>query len=519
MSVVSDFWTGIADGIDPSAQAHDDLPEDWEAWLRELFPSSVSKAFAPHQRELWEWVWAMGPERPRPHVAIWPREGGKSTNARAAVATLAARGVRRYALYVSGTQDQADSGVAGVGSLLESPAVAAYYPALGMRAVGKFGASRGWRRNRLQTMSGVCVDALGLEAKAIRGLLREGHRPDLIVLDDIDDLHDSLDATAKKIKTITHSILPTGTSHTAVLVTQNMIIPTGYVAGLASGTEGSLADRGVNGPVPAIRGLETYRWEIGKEIPQDVRGASVAELSRFEGVNGGITVRNIIIGGEATWGEGQSIEACQKLIDTYGLAAFLREQQHEVDEVEGALWTKDIIGRVGAAPDDLVRIVVAVDPSGGGDDVGIGAVGINRAGQLFVLEDATVRGNVGPARWGWTAVELYDRLRADRIVAEANFGGDMVAATIEVAAGTRVPVKLVTASRGKVIRAEPVVAAYEEGRVFHVGVLPELEAQQTRWVPGDPSPNRIDWLVWACTELLFPGPVRQRVALLHPPGL
>lgn len=519
MSVVSDFWTGIADGIDPSAPAHDDLPEDWESWLRELFPSSVSKPFAPHQRELWEWVWAMRAERPRPHVAIWAREGGKSTNARLAVAALLARGVRRYGLYISGTQEQADAGVADVAALLESPAVAAYYPALGQRAVGKFGTAKGWRRNRLQTMSGAVLEALGLEAKSVRGLLREHLRPDLHVYDDVDNLHDSLEATAKKIRTITRSILPTGTSRTAVLVVQNLIIPTGYVAGLASGAEGSLADRYVNGPVPAIHGLETYRWEIGQEIPQDVREASTVDLSHFQGINRGITVRNIIIGGEASWVEGQSIEACQKLIDTYGLAAFLREQQHEVEEVEGALWTKDMIGRVGAAPEDLVRIVVAVDPSGGGDDVGIGAAGINRAGQLFVLEDATVRGNVGPARWGWTAVELYDRLRADRIVAEANFGGDMVAATIEVAAGTRVAVKLVTASRGKVIRAEPVVAAYEEGRAFHVGVLPELEAEMTRWVPGDPSPNRIDWLVWACTELLFPDPVRQRVALMHPPGL
>ncbi|MFC3133541.1 DNA-packaging protein [Microbaculum marinum] len=161
-----------------------------------------------------------------------------------------------------------------------------------------------------------------------------------------------------------------------------------------------------------------------------------------------------------------------------------------------ALFRRDMIehGRVAAAP-ELQRIVVAVDPpagskaggsraggSGGGAACGIVAVGTGPApgaasgtasGTLYVLADSTVSG-AKPAGWAHRAVALYHRLAADRLIAEANQGGDMVAAVIgEVDAG--VPVKLVHARRGKWLRAEPVAALYEQGRVRHVGTLPELE--------------------------------------------
>lgn len=98
---------------------------------------------------------------------------------------------------------------------------------------------------------------------------------------------------------------------------------------------------------------------------------------------------------------------------------------------------------------------------------------------------------------------MYRSLRADRIVAEANFGGEMVAATIRAVDG-RVPVKLVHASRGKAVRAEPIVALYEQRRVHHVGLLPGLEDQLCSWAPtdGGPSPDRLDALVWALTALM-----------------
>jgi hypothetical protein len=98
---------------------------------------------------------------------------------------LGAREKRRYALYVSMTQEQADDHVANVAALLESPAIAAHYPALGQRLVGKFGNPKGWRRNRVRAASGFTVDAIGLDTAA-RGIKLEDARPDLIILDDID---------------------------------------------------------------------------------------------------------------------------------------------------------------------------------------------------------------------------------------------------------------------------------------------------------------------------------------------
>lgn len=170
----------------------------------------------------------------------------------------------------------------------------------------------------------------------------------------------------------------------------------------------------------------------------------------------------------------------------------------------GALWTHDLIEeyrvREGDAP-AMKRIVVAVDPSGGGDDIGIGAAGLGVDGHGYVLEDVTTNGS--PHHWGTVAVQCYRRHSGDRIVAERNFGGDMVESTIRTV-DRQVPVKMVTASRGKQRRAEPVAAMYEQGKVHHVGALPELEDEMCTWDPDmDWSPNRMDWCVWALTELML----------------
>ena len=201
----------------------------------------------------------------------------------------------------------------------------------------------------------------------------------------------------------------------------------------------------------------------------------------------------------------------KRLEDRYGGTRLGRQELNAewLDDVPGALWTRDQLERcrVHQVP-DLVRIVVAIDPSGGSTEghaeCGIVAAGKGADGHGYVLRDVSER--LSPERWARRAVQLYWELKADRILAEKNFGGDMVASTIR-SVDSNVPVKLVTASRGKRTRAEPVAALDEQARIHHVGLLPVLEDQLCGWVPdiGDPSPDRLDARVWAITELMLGG--------------
>lgn len=187
-------------------------------------------------------------------------------------------------------------------------------------------------------------------------------------------------------------------------------------------------------------------------------------------------------------------------------------------DTPGALWTLDLIDehRVVHAP-QLRRVVVAIDPavtSGEDSDAtGIVAAGIGVDGDLYVLHDRTCWES--PERWARRAVALYDEVEGDRIVAEVNNGGDLVEAVLRIA-DPAVPVRKVHASRGKRVRAEPIAAMYEQGRVHHVGGFDELEEQMTTWTPesGD-SPDRLDALVWALTDLAVePGPPRRRRSIV-----
>lgn len=190
-------------------------------------------------------------------------------------------------------------------------------------------------------------------------------------------------------------------------------------------------------------------------------------------------------------------------------------------EVNGALWSLEdrqgeggrvIPGidatRVSEAP-QMQRVVVAVDPSGtkgegGGDDIGIVVAGKGMDGRAYVLADRTCQ--LSPDGWGRRAVAAYTEFSADRIVAERNFGGAMVEHVIRTADRT-VSFKEVTASRGKVARAEPIAALYEQGLVSHVGSHPDLEDQMLNMTAngyvGEGSPDRADALVWALTELML----------------
>lgn len=185
-----------------------------------------------------------------------------------------------------------------------------------------------------------------------------------------------------------------------------------------------------------------------------------------------------------------------------------------LDDVPGALWTRPMIdaARKSVAQPDMQRIVVGVDPSGTsgtdkGDSIGIVIVGKGVDGRAYVLGDWTCK--LSPAGWGRRSVEAFKTFKADRIVAERNFGGAMVESVIKTA-DPQVPVTLVTASRGKVLRAEPISALYEQGRVSHLAdSLEALEDQMCAVTHdgfvGEGSPDRVDALVWALTELMIDG--------------
>lgn len=190
-----------------------------------------------------------------------------------------------------------------------------------------------------------------------------------------------------------------------------------------------------------------------------------------------------------------------------------RQELHAeiLDDVPGALWTRAMVeeARKYHTIPDMQRVVVAVDPAAtsgeDSDETGIVVAGKGTDGNAYVLADRTCR--LSPDGWAKRAVGAFGEFSGDRIVAETNNGGDMVENVLRTVA-PRIPYKKVHASRGKRVRAEPVAALYEQGRVKHVNALPELEDQMCAFVPEgyDGSPDRVDALVWALTDLMLGGP-------------
>ena len=177
-----------------------------------------------------------------------------------------------------------------------------------------------------------------------------------------------------------------------------------------------------------------------------------------------------------------------------------------LDDTEGALWSYNAIDGTRVAKEavpEMQRIIVAVDPAvtshDESDETGIIVAGRGVDGRYYVLEDAS--GRMSPDGWGRKAVDCFYNWQADRIVAEVNNGGDLVERLIR-SIDNSVPYTPVTASRGKITRAEPIAALYEQKKVSHAGVFAEVEDQMTTYTGGSSkSPDRLDALVWALTEL------------------
>jgi predicted phage terminase large subunit-like protein len=199
--------------------------------------------------------------------------------------------------------------------------------------------------------------------------------------------------------------------------------------------------------------------------------------------------------------------ALAQLRDRYEGSRIGRQELYAevLDDVPGALWQRGQIDKLRARTHpDLVRTVVAIDPavtSGeDSDETGIVVAGRGVDGHGYVLADRTCR--MSPDGWARRATSAFEEFSADRIIAEVNNGGDLVERVIRVQG--HYPYRAVRASRGKLTRAEPIAALYEQGKVHHVGSFPELEDQQCAYTPDgyDGSPDRVDALVWALSELL-----------------
>jgi predicted phage terminase large subunit-like protein len=200
---------------------------------------------------------------------------------------------------------------------------------------------------------------------------------------------------------------------------------------------------------------------------------------------------------------------------------------------EAALWTVELLEQSrfeGTELPEMARVIVAVDPSGASgkedersDEIGIVVCGLGTDGKGYVLEDLS--GRMGPADWGRAAVSAFDRYQADAIVAEVNFGGEMVAEVIRSAAreggaARPVPFREVRASRGKAVRAEPIATLFEQEKVRLAGIFPVLEdqlcAMTTAGFVGDRSPDRADAMIWGLAHL-FPAMTRRDDEFRAPP--
>ena len=473
-------------------QARMDAPTDCRGWLPAMYPRLFSIPFGEHHAEFWEWVWGITEDaEPPPFVAIWPRGGGKSTGAEGAVVAVGHRRVRHYIWYVRETQEQADRSVENIAAMLEAENLPRYDPQLADRALSKYGHSRGWRRNRLRTASGLTVDAMGLDT-AKRGGKVEERRPEMIIFDDIDGKQDTLATTTKKEEIITHDILPAGAlGNLAALFIQNLIIPEGVaarLAGIATQEADYLINRIVSGPFPAIKDVAYDQDDTG---------------------------RHYISAGTPIW-EGQNLSIAQLQMDQMGFTAFRREVQQEVELTGGMYDNVEFRHCERHEIPGLVRTVVWVDPAvtatDQSDSMGIQADGISNKGILYRLY--SWEGITSPEDALRRAIDIAVEVKAQHVGVETDQGGDTWYSVYnKVAEELRRTGKLkyqaippmveekAGAGHGpKTHRGSQMLVDYELGKVVHViGTHTRLEISLRRF-PRKPL-DLADAAYWAWWDL------------------
>jgi hypothetical protein len=288
------------DGSEFGSVAHpiDGHEMDYQRWLKRYAPHAASAPLAKHHIRAWEWAESIEANNPPPAlIECWFRGGGKSTTMELISSRIAVKATRRFLLYVCSTQDAANRHVADIANTMEKCGI--------QRAINKYGYSKGWNAEKLRTANGFNILAFGLDTGA-RGVKLDNLRPDMIILDDIDELDDSVNRVEKKIQTITQTILPAKSTDCAIVFVQNRIHANSVMSRVLSGELDMLQNRIQSPIVPAIENLEYQPVE------------------KEDGRTG-----YKITGGQPNW-EHKSVEVCQREIDDFGIIAFLRECQHEV---------------------------------------------------------------------------------------------------------------------------------------------------------------------------------------------
>lgn len=497
-----DVFALAADILDPQPT---EFEHDWRTWLRTMFPAYCTAPFADFHEEFWEWLWAIERGvRPDPFVGLWFRGAAKSTSAELGLTALAAKGARSYFLYVCETQDQADDHVGNVAGLLEKSSVDAHYPLLASRMVGKYGNSKGWRRNRLRTSSGFTVDALGLDTAA-RGVKLDEHRPDGMVFDDVDNKKDKLAQVQSKIDTITATLIPAGSRDVALMFIQNLIHENSIASQLNDGRAEFMANRIVSGPVPAVRDFECERV-----IRQDDRAGYK------------------ITKGTATW-PGFDLDACQGLLDDIGRAAFLTECQHDVEPPPGGMFDHLDFDAIRCDPSEVpwglaVRTVVWVDPAvtdkDSSDSHAIQADMLSVEGRVYRLFSWERR--TTPVDSLKRAIRVACEYKAEHVGVETDQGGDTWHSVwreaveemrkVFEAEGDADALKHLdmlgfrTAKAGsigsKTHRASLMLADYEHGRYVHVRGTHNVLEKALRRFPRTKPFDLTDAAFWSGDDLL-----------------
>ncbi len=475
----------------PAAQS-----SDWRGWLLRNFPGYLASMpkDGRHAR-IWDWFGTLRlGTRPTPSARIenWPRGGGKSSSVEGGTAYAGTTGRRRFVMYVSGTQAKADVHVQAIGSILERSGVE--------RSLNKYGNSKGWTQQLLRAANGFNVISFGLDAGA-RGIKLDEFRPDLIVLDDVDDRHDTLATVQKKIETITQSILPSGSTDYAVLFVQNTIHADSVMAQLIDGRAAFLLDREPIVVEPAVRGLEYTQRQTETGL------------------------RYVITAGEATW-DGQSLTVCQGQINDWGLTAFLREAQHDVETISGSMFSHldfEAIRVDRAKVPQIVRFAVWCDPAVTSTDQsdcnGVQVDGLGVDGKVYRFfsweQRATPQQTIEMAylkavEYGALAVGVETDQGGDTWYSVAEQAWASLVAQGKVRPGIRRP-RFVGARAGsvgsKAERGSMMLSAYERDQVRHVrGTHTVLEKALSRFLIKKPY-DLTDAAYWSWCDLANGGSV------------